>query len=209
MWYYFAACFLWCHWGSRWSLMVLLGVMGCSFLKVSSAFRWGKGFSVQEDQESTWTRFSLWLGSFYLCHPTMLCGGCQSQAWRELEHFPGHLLFCSRIPLESASRWGARVLLLVVHHYRAPSQSPCWCPWASCVAGKTLIQLRGGSASLAGIMTWKCSPHHTLGHSWDSAWLVSLSRISVFYCLVGLMSNVLRTFVSPIFPSLLAFQVKG
>ena len=123
------------------------------------------------------------MGSLHLCHPTMLGGGCESQARRELEHFPGQVLFCSEIPLDGASWWGERVLL-VAHHDRALSQTPagalgflcCWQDSRS-IEGKFSFSSR--------IMTWKHSPRLTLGHSWDSARLVSLPHISVFYYLVA------------------------
>lgn len=112
-----SACFLWCHWGSHWSLMVL-GVMGCSFLKVSSAFRWGKGFSVQEGYESQPGPGSYCGGFPYLCHPTTLGGGMPSSGLAGIRALPWPVAVLQQDPLGSAS-WGGERVLLVIQHHRA------------------------------------------------------------------------------------------
>lgn len=118
------------------------------------------------------------VGSLHLCHPTMLGGGCESQAWRELEHFPGQVLFCSEIP-----PWQC---LLVRRESSSPGRSswqgsqsdPLLVPWASCVAGRTLVQSRGSSASPAA--SWPGNILHV------SPWVIHGTQPGSFPCLISL-----------------------
>lgn len=90
-------------------------------------------------------------GSTFLASPShsvALGVGWESQALRGIRALPWPVAFCSEIPLASATQWGRRALPLVTYHYRALSQSPCWCYWASCCCWQDSHSIQGTSETI-------------------------------------------------------------